>query len=278
MAAKRRYRIVGQLGSNRRLAGVGVEAALLYLLALPYGDREGRLFGEPGDLIDEVCPAFARRHGWSEGFVDGLIEELVRVGLWERWSGPEGRVVGICRWHDHQHPSRLAEERPSAFADPPPSPYPSPPLKSNGSEWNNRTEPDEIVRNRPEPSGSPAAFHVDDEISRIRRCYCRSIEEVTNAPATLNPGDVEIIKAAAGLGTCRKWETEEALGQEMVRTLRGMSKRSLPMKSKVLFNHLDESWEDKQNGHTSARKPYVRKEGDPFGPDPATGRPYHPGA
>lgn len=150
MQAKRRYRIVGQLGSNRRLASVSVDAALLYLLALPYGDREGRLLGEPGDLIDEVCPAFARRHAWTEASVDALVVELVTVGLWERWSGPDGRVIGICRWTDHQHPSKLAEERPSRL-----SPPPTPPQESNRTEAEaklmaepNRTEPNGTVRNR----------------------------------------------------------------------------------------------------------------------------------
>lgn len=250
-APKRRYRIVGQLGSNRRLAAVSERAALLYLVALPYGDREGRLPGLPDDLIDEVCPALARRHGWTGPEIEAAIAELVAADLWSTWISDDGVVViGIQRWTDHQHPSKLAEERPSRLPAPPSHSLPE--TKEKGSESNRRTEPNGTERNPSCPTTSADgrsndrdSWYVQDERLRILRA-CQLVGEESGRPWYPNLDVEAAIQRYADSGACRQWASEAALVTELRRVRAGAAAKGLRQAADVawLLRKVGSVWSD----------------------------------
>lgn len=146
MGRRGHYRLLGKLGPNQRLASVSEGAALLWFLALPHTDREGRVAGDPSLMLDEYASAHARKRGWDEDTVREFTQELVAAGLWRTWEVDGVLVILFERFKDHQHPSRLAKESPSDLPD-----EPGNPIQSNRTQSNpikSDTKSYESVRNR----------------------------------------------------------------------------------------------------------------------------------
>lgn len=209
---------MGQLGSNRRMASVSERAALLYLLSITYGDREGRLPGDARDLIDETCALLAMRWGWTDDVVVGLRDELVKAGLWSIWEVHGARVVGIERWRDHQHPSKLAEERPSELPGPP-SPDPSLSSKSNPIQSKACSVENGSERNRTDAQVQVVARteeEITTEEARIRRCWIEGRPLSWQVAARgLSMKEQREIRNAAEQNLCGAWLDEAVLTGKM---------------------------------------------------------------
>lgn len=159
----------------------------------------------------------------------------------------------------------------------------TPPFKSDErtTVMNYSRERQERTGRPPQPSSHDVyvngqSWNSAEEESRIRASFSRVFEKEVGEPALLRPKDLEVVASAARLGTCIPFPDLDA---EFLRTLRGVLKRPRMRPTlDTLVNHVGETWEDstaKQNG----RRPIPqRRDGDPFGYDPVTGRPYHPGA
>lgn len=90
------------LGSCRRFGSASERSALLYLLAYPHADRQGRLEGEPFAILSSYVPAFAFLHGWTEATISEDIHDLQRAGLWAQYEDRGHLVIQILRFHQHQ--------------------------------------------------------------------------------------------------------------------------------------------------------------------------------
>lgn len=210
---------MGQLGANRRLGSVSERAALLYVVALPYGDREGRLPGHPRDLMDETCPVLAGRWAWTDEMVEGLIDELVKSGLWSTWTTSGVRVIGIEKWRDHQHPSKLAEERPSEFPAPP-SPDLSPGIQSNPIQLKAYSVPNGSERFRTETD-------IAEEEKRVTDCWIEGRpEEWKVAARGLSMKDRRELRNAAEQSLCVEWPDKA----ELTRRIRAKCDEYLALK------------------------------------------------
>lgn len=230
-------------------------------LVYAYVADKHRLFLASGGSFRQAADTIGEALGIDERTARRSIRRLESAGLVAVNSRP-GCPAVVVPTPDRK--SEVTGLNPGQDARPTPDRMPDPP----GQEVRGTPDrmPDEGTRERnwrKEPegrnSGTPSAvFHVDEEASRIRRCWARAFEATTGKPCVLRPGDVAAIESAASLGSCREWPTDEVLTAELARTLAGMAKRSLPMKARVAIDHLNESWEDRPkrtNGHDAFPEP-----------------------
>ena len=115
------YRLLGKMiGSNKRLAGkkVSERAALAYLLGIPHTDSAGRFSGDDDELLATVAPIFGLLKGWTPEVMGIVKRELHAAGLWLAYTARGVDVIEVCRFRDHQHPSRLKTEPKSKLPGP----------------------------------------------------------------------------------------------------------------------------------------------------------------
>lgn len=109
------------LASSERFWDCSTEARLLYVMALPQTDRDGRLPGSPRKLLARCVPM----SGWSVCELTRMREELVCAGLWLLYEDQPGReVIQVEKFHEHQpgmrpESERYGREAASKFAPPP---------------------------------------------------------------------------------------------------------------------------------------------------------------
>lgn len=259
---------------SKKLATVSERAALIYVLLLPQHDGEGMVEADDLSMLTG-CGRFALAKKWTLEAMSGAREELVAAGLWQMSDGPHGDAAEFVGWEDHQRldkigrGSRLSGGRTTAISG-------ATPAISGATLAQLRPRREEEVEDEVEGeeegkrNGVPSLPRHD--ASDIRAAYSRAYETVTKAPALLKPADIQVIQSAIDLGTLERFPDLEA---EFVRTLRGLQSKKLGMSCKATINCAGGDWtKDEPHKRTAP----VRREGDPFGPDPVTGRPYHPGA
>lgn len=253
---------------SKKLSGVGERAALVYVLLLPQHDGEGMIEADGLSML-VGCGRFALAHSWSTGDMDAAREELVGAGLWKVGDGPHGDAALYVGWENHQRLDKIGRgTRLSESETPGNSGETMAQLRRNsGLEEKGREVEDEVEG---EVNGNGSGHTLAD----IRGTFGMAFEEVTQSPATLSPKDLEAAREALELGTCDRFPD---LKREFVRTLRGLKSKNLRMSLRAVLNNLGSDW-GTEKAANARKTPRPRREGDPFGDDPTTGRPYHPGA
>lgn len=154
------------LAWDARFAQLSEQAGLLYLMAIPHLDVDGRMLGHPAAVRGTVAPMLAERHGWTDGDVEGWIGEWQSTRdedghhcplVW--WYGVGGTLVLEFRGFAKNQRLRRDREAASLFPPPPhdllsehvlePAPVPSGAAAA--------TPPQEPLESAPVPSGGAAA-------------------------------------------------------------------------------------------------------------------------
>lgn len=238
------------IADSKKLSEVSERAALVYLLLLPQHDGEGLIEADALSLL-VAAGRFAISHGWTQDDLEAVRAELVKAELWVLKDGPHGEAAEYANWQNHQRLDKIgrgssiapdSDETPGNYGKTSADYGETPALK--GREGKGSRREGEVE--------APAAFHVDDELPRIRRSFARAFEQVTKSPFTIKPADLETFRLAAQLGTCRPWPDDTDLLAEIVRTLEGMQRRGVRYSVRTAINHLGESWDEppaqRQNG------------------------------
>jgi len=253
-----------ELMTSRKFRSLGWTARALYCAIYPFADRDGRVPGDPEELWASTGAAILID---AAGF-SAIVDEIVESGLWIRGESKDGdRFLEIRGFADAQKGARFDREKPGRWNSgvAPDDSGPTPESLRTNSGLSEREWEREPERNGNEKGDPPT-------LSDIRASFGRAYEAVTSSPAVLSPKDVEAAREAVELGTCDRFPD---LVTEFSRTLRGLQSKNLRMSLRATLNNLGSAWGDER---PAGRQKRQRLDGDPFGDDPATGRPYHPGA
>lgn len=260
-----------ELMTSRKFRSLGWAARTIYCATYPFADRDGRLPGDP-----EECWAYTGAAILIDaaGFA-AVVREIVESGLWIEGNGPDGEpYVEIRAFAEAQSGFRYDREKPGRW-DAGPTPES---LRTNSGSTPEQVRTNSGLR---EENGSESESEREENgngvparhtIHDIRAAYARAFEEVTKSPALLKPADIQVIQSAIDLGTLEPFPDLE---REFVRTLRGLKSKNLGMSCKATINCVGGDWI--KDGKPKP-EPRPRDANNPFGNDPATGRPYHPGA
>ena len=91
--------------TSRKLARVGAPAEVVYWRAYMACDNFGTMSADPWDVLQSALPG---KKGMGEAIVASAIDELVCIGLLERWIDAEGKAWIHLLGHDlHQQSSWL---------------------------------------------------------------------------------------------------------------------------------------------------------------------------
>jgi hypothetical protein len=90
------------------------------------------------------------------------------------------------------------------------------------------------------PGHDPAA-----ERSRILRCF-QAAAERDGKPWAPRPYDDREIRAAADLGSCSPWPTDDELTAEFCRTIDGAKAKDLDPTLGFCLNHIGEEWKQRK--------------------------------
>lgn len=228
-------------------------------LVYSYVADMARFFAARGGAFQMSMARVASETAIAERSVRSSVARLCALGLLSVAHRP-GQTSTIdpgtvCRG-SNPTPARFAEvprhglpDTPARFAYPPGTVCRGTPARfaDERTTVTNYSSEREVATSTP-----PAAFHVDDELSRVRRSFARAFERVTKTPFTTKPADLDTFRLAAQLGTCRPWPDDHALLAEIVRTLEGMQRRGVRYSVRTAINHLGESWDEppaqRQNG------------------------------
>jgi len=101
------------VNTDRRLNALSVEAALIYLMAIPYLDRDGLMHGDPDIVQGSVCPKRRRLQ------LDSIIGEWMASGLVVQYECDEGPVLWFKGFTKNQQGMHYDREAPSRFPPPP---------------------------------------------------------------------------------------------------------------------------------------------------------------
>lgn len=95
-----------ELWSDEDITDVSRDARLLFIGLWNFADDEGRLYDKPRQIHTNVFPRD------NDVEVAPLLDELVSVGLVQRWERPDGRIVLIIRnFKVHQKPQHPTPSR-----------------------------------------------------------------------------------------------------------------------------------------------------------------------
>lgn len=95
--------ISASLSRNERFARLSDRAHLAWYLMLQNGDRQGRLPGDPLELVALCWPTRAMVNpSWGVSEAPEIVDELHRAGAVIAYEISGVRVVQINKWHEHQ--------------------------------------------------------------------------------------------------------------------------------------------------------------------------------
>lgn len=90
-------------------------ARLIWLMCLPHTDREGRIPGDPHEILARCLPMA----GLHVSDVEARVDEIILAGMWRRYTDDRGRkVIVFGRFGDYQSASALKDEKRSKWSDP----------------------------------------------------------------------------------------------------------------------------------------------------------------
>lgn len=213
------------LATSERFWDCSVEAGLLYVMALPQTDRDGRIPGAPRRILARCVPM----SGWSVCEVTRYRDELVCAGLWLLYEDQPGReVIQVEKFHEHQPGMRPGSER---YKKETASKYGPPPEDAHAThtqggadahasvpEGKGREEKEREDEDNTGSSSAPSARETSDLANVLLRAWPRMFREV-NAQLTAR-GEKPVPPPALGIHEattlarevpCLAWFPSEAL-------------------------------------------------------------------
>ena len=178
------------IADDKRFNALPVDAALVYLMAIPQLDRDGLILGDPMSLWGQVC----RRRPDLMPRMEAIIDEWVQSGLVTAYQGDDGDVILHFKgFQKNQSMTHYDREAASHFPCPPGYTRTKKALVPDGIQQADKTQSEDV---RSESGASP-----DEVLPNINKS---NVNKNNGTDANAGSGGGREVEQAKAVYAC--WE------------------------------------------------------------------------